>query len=112
VNRRSTKKRPPPRTHAPLLAVIERLESRAMLAGVGPESWSAPGLAPAPLGTGCFLPAASFSRVRAPRRAHQAPPRLLPQPQALAARRPVVICGIPSALDLGLEARRPAPPVA
>ena len=52
MNRRNTEKRPPPRTHAPLLAVIERLESRAMLAGVGPESWSAPGLAPAPLGTG------------------------------------------------------------
>jgi len=35
--------------------VIERLESRAMLAGVGPESWSAPGLAPAPLGTGALF---------------------------------------------------------
>ena len=42
----------PLRKHAPLLAVIEALEPRAMLAGVGPESWSAPGLAPAPLGTG------------------------------------------------------------
>ena len=50
MNRRNTTKHP--RTHAPLLAVIEHLESRAMLAGVGPESWSAPGLAPAPLGTG------------------------------------------------------------
>jgi len=55
VNRRNTKKRPPPRMHAPLLAVIERLESRAMLAGVGPESWSAPGLAAAPLGTGSLF---------------------------------------------------------
>jgi len=31
---------------------------------------------------------------------------------ALASRRPVAICGIPTAPDLGLEARRPAPPVA
>ena len=38
VNRRNTKK--PPRTHAPLLAVIERLESRAMLAGLGQDSLS------------------------------------------------------------------------
>ena len=51
MNRRKATRRPP-RTHAPLLAVIEALEPRAMLAGVGPESWSAPGLAPAPLGTG------------------------------------------------------------
>jgi hypothetical protein len=36
VNRRNTTKRPP--THAPLLAVIERLESRAMLAGLGQDS--------------------------------------------------------------------------
>jgi len=35
--------------------VIESLETRAMLAGVGPESWSAPGLAPAPLGTVALL---------------------------------------------------------
>jgi hypothetical protein len=35
--------------------VIESLETRAMLAGVEPESWSAPGLAPAPLGTGALL---------------------------------------------------------
>ena len=35
--------------------VIKSLEPRAMLAGVGPESWSAPGLAPAPLGTGALL---------------------------------------------------------
>ena len=41
----------PPRTTT-LCTVIESLEPRAMLAGVGPESWSAPGLAPAPLGTG------------------------------------------------------------
>ena len=34
--------------------VIESLETRAMLAGVGPESWSAPGIAPAPLGTGAL----------------------------------------------------------
>ena len=54
MSRRNTTKRPPPRTHAPLLAVIERLETRAMLAGVGPESWCAPGLAPAPLGTGAL----------------------------------------------------------
>jgi hypothetical protein len=49
VNRRNTKKLPRAST---LLAAIERLESRAMLAGMGPESWSAPGLVPAPLGTG------------------------------------------------------------
>ncbi|MEN9667193.1 MAG: hypothetical protein RLZZ326_3556 [Planctomycetota bacterium] len=49
MNRRNTKK--PPRASA-LRTVIERLESRAMLASVGPESWSAPGLVPAPLGTG------------------------------------------------------------
>ena len=35
--------------------VIESLETRAMLAGVGPESWSAPGIAPAPLGTVALL---------------------------------------------------------
>ena len=52
MNRRSTKK--PPRAST-LRMVIERLETRAMLAGVGPESWSAPGLAPAPLGTGALL---------------------------------------------------------
>ena len=51
MSRRNTKKRPPPRTST-LCTVIESLEPRAMLAGVGPESWSAPGLAPAPLGTG------------------------------------------------------------
>jgi len=49
VKRRNTRK--PPRG-SPLHMVIESLETRAMLAGVGPESWSAPGLAPAPLGTG------------------------------------------------------------
>ena len=54
MNRRSAARRPP-RTHAPLLAVIETLEPRAMLAGLGPESWSAAGLAPAPLGTGALL---------------------------------------------------------
>ena len=47
MNRRKATKRRP-RAHA----AIEPLEPRAMLAGVGPESWSAPGLAPAPLGTG------------------------------------------------------------
>ena len=52
MNRRNTKK--PPRA-SPLRMVIEALEPRAMLAGVGPESWSAPGLAPAPLGTGSLF---------------------------------------------------------
>ena len=52
LNRRNTKK--PPRA-SPLRMVIESLETRAMLAGVEPESWSAPGLAPAPLGTGALL---------------------------------------------------------
>ena len=47
--RKATK--PPPRAHA----AIEPLEPRAMLAGVGPESWSAPRLAPAPLGTGALF---------------------------------------------------------
>ncbi len=49
MSRRNTKK--PPRDSS-LRTVIESLETRAMLAGVGPESWSASGLAPAPLGTG------------------------------------------------------------
>ena len=49
MNRRNTKK--PPRAST-MRMVIESLETRAMLAGVEPESWSAPGLAPAPLGTG------------------------------------------------------------
>ena len=53
MNRRNTTKRPP-RTST-LCTVIEALEPRAMLAGVGPESWSAPGLAPAPLGTGSLF---------------------------------------------------------
>ena len=52
MSRRNTKK--PPRDSS-LRAVIESLEPRAMLAGVGPESWSAPGLAPAPLGTGVLF---------------------------------------------------------
>ena len=52
MHRRNTKK--PPRA-SPLRMVIESLETRAMLAGVEPESWSAPGLAPAPLGTGALL---------------------------------------------------------
>ena len=50
MNRRKATK-PPPRAHA----AIEPLEPRAMLAGVGPESWSAPRLAPAPLGTGALF---------------------------------------------------------
>ena len=52
MNRRNTKKSP---RASSLRTVIESLETRAMLAGVGPESWSAPGLAPAPLGTGALL---------------------------------------------------------
>jgi len=52
VNRRNTKKPP---CASSLRMVIESLESRAMLAGVGPESWSEAGLAPAPLGTGALL---------------------------------------------------------
>ncbi len=52
MSRRNTKK--PPRDSS-LRAVIESLETRAMLAGVGPESWSASGLAPAPLGTGVLF---------------------------------------------------------
>ena len=52
MSRRNTKT--PPRTST-LCTVIESLEPRAMLAGVGPESWSAPGLAPAPLGTGALF---------------------------------------------------------
>jgi len=52
LNRRSTKK--PPRASS-LRTVIETLETRAMLASVGPESWSVPGLAPAPLGTGALF---------------------------------------------------------
>ena len=52
MNRRYTKKPP---CASSLRMVIESLETRAMLAGVGPESWSAAGLAPAPLGTGALL---------------------------------------------------------
>ncbi len=43
---------PPPRVS--LLALIERLEPRAMLAGVGPESWTTATLVTAPLGTGAI----------------------------------------------------------
>ena len=43
MSRRKATRRPP-LAHA----AIEPLEPRAMLAGVGPESWSASGLAPAP----------------------------------------------------------------
>ena len=53
VNRRKATRRPP-YTHAPLLVAIEFLEPRAMLAGLGPESWNAAGPAPAPLGTGAL----------------------------------------------------------
>ena len=53
MSRRNTAKRPP-RTFT-LCTVIEALETRAMLASVGPESWSAPGLVPAPLGTGSLF---------------------------------------------------------
>ncbi len=52
LNRRNTKK---PHHASALRMVIESLETRAMLAGVGPESWSAPGLAPAPPGTGSLF---------------------------------------------------------
>ena len=52
MSRRNTKT--PPRTST-LCTVIESLEPRAMLAGVGPESWSAPGLAPAPPGNGSLF---------------------------------------------------------
>ena len=52
MNRRNTKK---PHHASALRMVIESLETRAMLAGVGPESWSAPGIAPAPLGTGALF---------------------------------------------------------
>ena len=52
MNRRNTKK---PHHASALRMVIESLETRAMLAGVGPESWSAPGLAPAPLSTGSLF---------------------------------------------------------
>ena len=53
VNRLKATRRPP-YTHAPLLVAIEFLEPRAMLAGLGPESWNAAGPAPAPLGTGAL----------------------------------------------------------
>jgi len=52
VTRRNAKERPARRTRSSMLSMVEALEPRAMLAGVGPESWSVPGLAPAPLGTG------------------------------------------------------------
>ncbi len=48
MKRRNTTKRPP----VSVLALIERLEPRAMLAGVGPDSWSAAAPATAVLGTG------------------------------------------------------------
>ena len=53
MNRRNTTKRPS--RASTLCTVIEALEPRAMLASVGPESWSAPGLAPAPPGTGSLF---------------------------------------------------------
>ncbi len=52
MTRRNAKERPARRTRSSVLSMVEALEPRAMLAGVGPESWSVPGLAPAPLGTG------------------------------------------------------------
>ncbi len=56
MNRRNTTKRPSPLAHkhalAASLALIERLEPRAMLAGVGPELWSAAAPATTLLGTG------------------------------------------------------------
>ena len=52
MTRRNSKERPARRTRSSMLWVAEALEPRAMLAGVGPESWSAPGLASAPLATG------------------------------------------------------------
>lgn len=52
MTRRNAKERPARRTRSSMLSMVEALEPRAMLAGVGPESWSVPGLAPAPLATG------------------------------------------------------------
>ena len=54
MSRRNTTK--PPRTHAPLLAVIERLESRAMLAGFGQDSLSGLGSITAVLPPGVSSP--------------------------------------------------------
>ena len=52
MTRRNAKERPARRTRCSMLSVVETLEPRAMLAGVGPESWSTAGPTFGPLGTG------------------------------------------------------------
>ena len=52
MTRRNAKERPARRTRCSMLSVVEALEPRAMLAGVGPESWSTAGPTFGPLGTG------------------------------------------------------------
>ncbi len=52
MSRRNAKERPARRTRCSMLSVVEALEPRAMLAGVGPESWSTAGPTFGPLGAG------------------------------------------------------------
>jgi len=52
VTRRNAMERQARRTRFSMLSVVEALEPRAMLAGVGPESWSTAGPTFGPLGTG------------------------------------------------------------
>ena len=52
MTRRNAKERPARRTRCSMLSVVETLDPRAMLAGVGPESWSTAGPTFGPLGTG------------------------------------------------------------
>ena len=58
MTRRNAKERPARSTRFSMLSVVEALEPRAMLAGVGLESWSTAGPTFVPLGTG---PASSSS---------------------------------------------------
>lgn len=52
MSRRNAKERPARRTRCSMLSVVEALEPRAMLAGVGPESWSTAEPTFGPLGAG------------------------------------------------------------
>jgi hypothetical protein len=67
VNRRSTQHAARTlRTSSDLRTSVERLESRAMLAGLGPESWSAAGPTTAPLSTGALVSAGAILTCSSP----------------------------------------------
>ena len=72
------KKLPPPRNS--LLALIELLEPRAMLAGAGPESLSAAPLVTAPLGTGAISSSGSLLTCSSPTTGSSGTPSLSPTP--------------------------------